>query len=80
MVLRFRRGAGRWLRIGDLMFMCRGIPWCCECRAGEHDNCTEDVDLFVVRDPDTNKIRLRGYLCTDHQMIFLEDNYTLHKQ
>jgi hypothetical protein len=50
---------------------------CCECRNGEHDNITDDVRLYVVRDPDTNHIVLRGYLCSEHVQCKLEDGYTV---
>jgi hypothetical protein len=49
--------------------------WCCECRAGEHDNYDEDVRLAVVRDPDSNRFKVRGYLCSDHRTMFRDDGY-----
>ena len=48
---------------------------CCECRKGEHDNYDDDVELCIVRDPDTKKIVLRGYICRGHDMMFREDGY-----
>jgi hypothetical protein len=53
---------------------------CCECRKGEHDNYDEDVVLTVVRDPETNKVALRGYLCANHREAFAMDGYDLFEK
>jgi hypothetical protein len=50
---------------------------CCECRDGEHDNYTEDVRLYMVREGDTNKLVKSGYLCSDHVHCLLEDGFEL---
>ncbi len=48
---------------------------CCSCRRGEIDYRESDVEMCVVRDPDTKKIVLRGYLCRDHQVMYCDDGY-----
>ena len=48
---------------------------CAECRDGEHDNITEDVQLVTVRDPETKKLVKRAYLCSDHRECHLDDGY-----
>ncbi len=48
---------------------------CCECRKGEHENYTDDARLVVVRDPQTGKIVLRGYVCSEHEQAFRDDGY-----
>jgi hypothetical protein len=50
---------------------------CADCRDGEHDNLTDDVELVVVRDPDTKKLVKRSYMCGDHQAAYLDDGYLL---
>jgi hypothetical protein len=52
---------------------------CCECRDGEHDNFTDDVRLYVVRDPEERRIVKRGYLCSEHVQSKLLDGYELHR-
>lgn len=50
---------------------------CCECRAGQHEDYDDEIELCVVIDPDTKKIYRRGYLCEGHRNMFLEDGYTV---
>jgi hypothetical protein len=52
---------------------------CFECRAGEHDDIKEDAVLCVIHDPETKKIFRRGYLCSDHINVFLDDGYIVQK-
>jgi len=51
---------------------------CCECRAGEHDNYTDCISLVVVKDPETAKIIRRGYMCSEHLEVYLDDGYTCY--
>jgi hypothetical protein len=51
---------------------------CCECRNGEHDDYGPVVGLCVVRDPETNRIVQRGYLCAEHVESRLNDGYNVH--
>lgn len=53
------------------------VKQCAECRDGEHENYTDQVDFCIVRDPETGKVIRRAYLCTDHQAAFLDDGYEL---
>lgn len=48
---------------------------CAECRDGDHENYDDDVQLTLVRDPDTKKIVLRAYLCGDHRAARRYDGY-----
>lgn len=48
---------------------------CCECRKGDHPNYDNDVRLCFVRDPQTKKMQLRGYLCSEHREAALTDGY-----
>ena len=48
---------------------------CCECRNGEHENYDNDIFLVTVRDPDSKRIVLRGYLCGEHRGARLDDGY-----
>lgn len=50
---------------------------CADCRAGEHDNYTDDVTLVIVRDPD-NRFVKRAYLCSDHVSMYLDDGYGVY--
>jgi len=50
---------------------------CFECRDGEHDNYDDNVELVTIKDPDTKKIVKRGYLCGEHQTMYLDDGYEL---
>ena len=49
--------------------------WCCECRAGEHENIDDDTVLYIVRQD--GKMVFRGYLCSSHVHCRLEDGFTL---
>lgn len=53
---------------------------CADCRAGEHDNYDDDVKLVVLRDPDTNRIVKRSYMCTNHRRMYDYDGYEIHEQ
>ena len=48
---------------------------CCDCRDGEHSNYDDDVHLSLVRDPETNALTRRGYLCERHREMYAEDGY-----
>jgi hypothetical protein len=50
---------------------------CCECRDGEHENLSDDVRLYVVREPSTGRMIRRGYLCAEHVSTNLEDGYAV---
>ena len=50
---------------------------CFECREGEHDDMDDDIRLVLVRDPETNHIYRRGYLCGEHRGQFRDDGYTV---
>ncbi len=46
---------------------------CCDCRDGEHENLTENVRLYTVRNKSTKKLVKRGYFCEDHVHCILSD-------
>ena len=49
---------------------------CKDCKDdGEHDNYTNDVELAVIRDPDTLKVISRRNLCSDHWVMYEDDGY-----
>ena len=50
---------------------------CCECQKGEHPNYDEEVRLLMVREPDTGRLVLRGYICGEHAEAFAQDGYTV---
>ncbi len=50
---------------------------CCDCRDGEHDNLDDDVLLVTFRDPESNRIVKRGYLCGEHRTMYLDDGYEI---
>lgn len=52
---------------------------CAECRDGEHDNLSDDVQLAIIRDPDTGQILKRAYICDEHWSQYLDDGYTITK-
>ena len=52
---------------------------CADCRDGEHDDYTEDIQLTVVRDPDTNRLIKRAYLCKEHRAMYLDDGYDIYR-
>ena len=51
---------------------------CAECRNGEHDNYDNNICLTVVRDPDTNRIVMRAYLCEEHRESKMDDVYGIN--
>ena len=53
---------------------------CADCRNGEHDNYDEDVRLVVIRDPETQKLVKRAYLCDHHRQCYMEDGYEVHEK
>ncbi len=50
---------------------------CCECQKGEHPNYDEEVRLLMVREPDTGRLVVRGYICKEHAEAFAQDGYTV---
>jgi hypothetical protein len=48
---------------------------CADCRDGEHDNYDDDVHLVFVRDPDTQKMVKRVYMCEQHRDMYESDGY-----
>ena len=48
---------------------------CKDCKDGEHDNYTDDVELAVIRDPETLKVISRKNLCSEHWEMYLDDGY-----
>lgn len=57
----------------------KSVQWCCDCRNGEHSNYDNDVQLVVIKDPDTNKIIRRGYMCERHRIAYSDDGYILYQ-
>lgn len=55
-----------------------GLKRCSECRDSEHSNFDDDVDLVVVKDPETGKLVKRAYLCSEHVYMNLTDGYALY--
>ena len=53
---------------------------CAECRDGEHGNYDDDVKLVVIKNPDTNKIYRRSYMCNQHRQMYEDDGYDLFPQ
>jgi hypothetical protein len=53
---------------------------CFECRNGEHDNYDDYVSLCIIKDPDTQKLYRRGYLCGQHQAMYDDDGYIIIKK
>lgn len=51
------------------------MPKCCECRKGEHEDYDNHVSLCMVRDPESGKLILRGYICGEHFSAFRDDGY-----
>jgi hypothetical protein len=50
------------------------MPHCASCARGEVEN--DDVVVnAIVKDPDSGRIVIRGYLCNDHNEMYLEDGY-----
>jgi hypothetical protein len=56
-----------------------GQRWCCECRAGDHDNYSDGTFLYLIRDPETKQIYRRGYICTHHIEMFNADGFLISK-
>lgn len=52
---------------------------CCECRNSEHEDFSDLIAKtpVVVKDPETNRIVQRGYICTCHADIRRDDGYRL---
>jgi len=48
---------------------------CADCRDAERDE--KAVGLFLVRDPETGKLKKRAYLCKEHRQMYVEDGYEL---
>ena len=70
-----------------------GVPWCKDCRDGEHENYSPAVDFVIVREPDSRYDRLHPsrhgfrpyrpsvylWMCTDHQEMYLSDGYLVQR-
>jgi hypothetical protein len=52
---------------------------CADCRAGEHINYDDDLQLVYVRDPDTKHIIKRAWLCREHRTMYELDGYEVKK-
>ena len=51
---------------------------CVECKNGDQEvDYGPIVGRFIVRDPDTGEIHLRGPLCGEHETALNDDGYTL---
>jgi len=48
---------------------------CADCRDGCHANYDKDIKLVTVRDPETNKMVKRAYLCNEHRNMYEMDGY-----
>lgn len=48
---------------------------CADCRDSEHDNYDDNVKLVILRDPDTNHLVKRSYMCKQHRIMYCEDGY-----
>lgn len=53
------------------------MPRCADCRAGEHENYDEHVQLVMVRDPDTGRLEKRAYLCEQHRDMYRDDGFEI---
>lgn len=59
-----------------MMYTCSmNIRQCCDCQDGEHDNYDDDVKSVVIRDPDTNQVEKRGFVCWHHRAMYEMDGY-----
>jgi hypothetical protein len=50
---------------------------CADCRDGEHENYSPEVDFVIVGDPTSNELIKKAWMCTDHQEMYLMDGYTV---
>lgn len=53
---------------------------CCDCRDEERENYDDDVLMTVIRDPYTNKLVKRGYMCGEHRAMYQNDGYDVIKK
>jgi hypothetical protein len=51
---------------------------CADCRDGEHDNIDDRLALVVVRDPDSNRLVKRSWMCGEHRSVYLDDGYDVN--
>lgn len=51
---------------------------CADCRDGDHENLSDEVELVTVKDPETGKLVKRSYMCTEHVDCYLSDGYNLY--
>lgn len=58
--------------------MSKMIAKCFECRAGEHEDISEKGEMFKIYLK--GKFVKRGYLCEDHQDVYLTDGYQLRNK
>ena len=50
---------------------------CSSCKQSEIENDDTDGKVYIVHDPDTGKIIIRGYLCKDHLQMYDSDGYMI---
>lgn len=50
---------------------------CCSCRDGEHEDYDDLIELTLVKDPESGKVILRGYLCGEHREMYADDGFIL---
>lgn len=48
---------------------------CHDCDSGEHESYDDNVQLVIVRDPDSKRIVKRAYLCQEHRAMYQGDGY-----
>ena len=48
---------------------------CSSCKNGDVINNDTDGEMHIIRDPDSGKIVIRGYLCDDHLQMYDDDGY-----
>jgi len=52
---------------------------CADCRDGEHENYDDDVKLTVIKDPNTQKLVKRSYMCGEHRTMYFDDGYSIYQ-
>jgi hypothetical protein len=76
------RGVPKWEKVKKRMAIDSNGDYykpgmCFECRAGEHEDIDDKIEMCKIINPDTGKMFKRGYLCSAHQDIFISDGYIL---
>ncbi len=52
---------------------------CNDCKDGEHENYDNNLELVIVRDPETKRWVKRAWLCKEHRDMYGADGYEVKK-